>query len=1247
MGFFFKGRGVPSGEPVVSAPQGILINFSAEGVLYQPSEPGKSLDDLCDPADRETAALLSQVSEEGFASEIELGFLVPWLELYRLLELDSYRDCATLFRSPPPIAARPVLNSRGGIADRDFSITLAGWIDSAGNPLPDDFQIEGACINFGLGSHLLPQASWDVLTAVRAFQGREMSQRNHDSNLEAWSRVRDAAVRARAGMSDFLQKTVVMNPETLDLQMRNTDFDNSRTVEVIPTFEGAPDRWLETFDRLPVAGHYRISEGEMLTHVMVSSEVQAVLSEIKRMPGRRVAGDRAQAFLRNPFSVLGPEAARVINPDRFEKAREDAGLHVSRFSVHVQSDSQGFPYNVSLLIEEMVYDELKSMEYQFEGDADLEQFIAKLEERVARNAQCVLWKGFELELLGDTGDHLGILKAALAARRQAGKISSAELFDLSRYSDRIEGIGPEKPYYSPFIAKKSTGDPWIPENTDFGICFTPEGEAEPVAVSLSKEMQALFRETIERAKTSGEATIKFPGLPKEIPVAQAEELISTIEKAQGDVAKGDFTDERIRSKVPTAARKGLIVKPNIETLSYHQERGVLEMSSDAKPVLPIGLKPEICLKEHQEYGVAWLQNLWRLSPQQCRGALLADDMGLGKTLQLLTFIASCLEADPGLDPVLVVAPLALLENWQEEMVKFFRPGTFPVLTLYGPALAASRTSRTDIDTDLLADGITRLLKRDWLGGARVVLTTYETMRDFEISLSAQKWSIMVMDEAQKTKNPNAMMTRSAKKQNVKFKIACTGTPVENTLTDLWCLFDFIQPGLLGALNEFGGNYRKPIEAETDEEKEKVEELRRIISPQILRREKKDVAKDLPRKIFDEACKTLPLSPLQRQLYGQAVGKYKAGKSGDTAATKMNHLGLLQHIRRVCTDPRPFGQGAPDHEPFEVAVARSPKLAWLDSVLMEIRGKGEKAIIFTELRDLQRMLKIFIAERFSVIVEIINGDTSTSSANAGSRQKKIRQFQERPGFGVIILSPLAVGFGVNIQAANHVIHYSRMWNPAKEDQATDRAYRIGQAKDVYVYTPVVISADFTTFDAKLDSLLKRKRELSADMLNGTGDISSAAFGDIEDVDGTHAFEDLVVTMDDVLNIQPIAFEAFCTLLWARLGFSKTYRTCRSGDGGVDVVAIKGNRGALLQCKTSTIDGTRLGWDAIKEVVAGTAAYAARHPQVEFQKIAITNQYFNDAARYQANLNDVELVERDHLEVLVSQYPVKQIELEQLL
>ena len=1229
----------------------LVQSYESDGLFFCP-EPVVQENWLESPVsfgvDMASVMFLSQILEEGFAVTTENGVLVPWELVYQLLNSTTYYNCEHFLKLPEMLDLRPSLTSHGSLSDHDFSIILAGWTNESGMPLPNDYQINGAVIYVGHSRFLLPQSAWELIKAVRCFHRRTPGERNLDSNMKYWSDIRVRALEADAELSDFLLKTVVVTPQMLKLQLRKADFGDSKTVEVIPTFEGAPERWLEQFDRLPqVENHYRITENEKLTHVVISEEVMTVLREIKRMPGRRVSGVRAEAFVRNPFGVLGPEAAQVVNPEAFDHARDEAGLYFSRFTARVLRDEQKFPFDISLLIEETSNGEIRSDEYHFQGAEDLGRFVVKLEDRISKEAQCCFWNGYDLEILGDTGDQLLILKAVLHDLKRSECFSHAEIFDLSRYSDRIDGFGVEKPYYSPFVARKSAGEPWVPENADFGICYTPEGQTEPISIVLNDDIQERLKKALEQAKSAGKESFVFSGFPKEISINEAEDLIKTINETKKDIEKGTFSPDVKTDKQTTGQRKGLVVKPNIESLDYLQSRGSLTLQATPKPRLCSGLLPSVTLKEHQLYGVAWLQHLWALAPSHCRGALLADDMGLGKTLQLLAFIGACFEENPFLDPVIVVAPVSLLENWQEEIAKFFKATTFTLLTLYGPALAEKRAPRAGLDSDLVASGVNKLLKRNWLGNAKLVLTTYETLRDLEFSLASQKWSIMVCDESQKIKNPNAMVTRAAKKQNVQFKIACTGTPVENTLTDLWCQFDFIQPGLLGALNDFGGTYRKPIEAETDEEKQKVAELRAIIAPQILRREKKDVAKDLPNKIIVDDCRQLPLSPLMRNLYGHAVSMYRSSKTGDTSSSIKNHLGLLQYIRRLCSDPRPYGQVAPDFEPFETLAQNSPKIAWLDGLLKGIQKKGEKVIIFTELRDLQRMLKRCIIEQLGVVPEIINGDTSTSSANSASRQKKIKEFQQKPGFGVIILSPLAVGFGVNIQAANHVIHYTRMWNPSKEDQATDRAYRIGQTKDVYVYYPVVVAPDFTTFDAKLDRLLDWKRGLSADMLNGAGDVGATEFGDLEDVDGSSAFGNSTLTIEDVLSLQPDAFEAYCSILWAKRGFSKTYRTSQSGDGGIDVVAIKGKNGALLQCKTSTLDGNRLDWEAIKDVVAGAAAYSIKHPAIDFNKVAVTNQYFNDGARHQANLNRVELVERNHFEKLVEDYPVKYIELEQLL
>jgi SNF2 family DNA or RNA helicase len=292
---------------------------------------------------------------------------------------------------------------------------------------------------------------------------------------------------------------------------------------------------------------------------------------------------------------------------------------------------------------------------------------------------------------------------------------------------------------------------------------------------------------------------------------------------------------------------------------------------------PAALKQEVELRTHQVEGIARMQQLFSQSPEKCRGVLLADDMGLGKTIQLLTLIAWCVEKFPEIPPALVVAPVSLLENWQRERDQFFHFGTLPIMTAYGDGLKSWRVPREHIDAELRDEGLVRFLQPAWRGNARIVLTTYETLRDLEFSFAKEQWSIMICDEAQKIKNPNAMVTRAAKKQNVRFRIACTGTPVENSLADLWCLYDFVQPGFLGALNEFGKDYGRPIEEMQLHGAEKLTELRAKIEPLLIRRTKKDVAKDLPRKIEVTDC-TVPMLREQRgyyigafQLWGQ-IGK---------------------------------------------------------------------------------------------------------------------------------------------------------------------------------------------------------------------------------------------------------------------------------------------------------------------------------------------------------------------------------------
>jgi hypothetical protein len=333
------------------------------------------------------------------------------------------------------------------------------------------------------------------------------------------------------------------------------------------------------------------------------------------------------------------------------------------------------------------------------------------------------------------------------------------------------------------------------------------------------------------------------------------------------------------------------------------------------------------------------------------------------------------------------------------------------------------------------------------------------------------------------------------------------------------------------------------------------------------------------------------------------------------------------------------------EPLADYRARSPKLDWLLGVLADIKRREEKVILFCEFRPVQRMLRYYIEEVFGFAPDIINGDTPASGKHVASRQKRIKAFQERPGFGVLILSPVAVGFGVNIQAATHVIHYSRTWNPAKEDQATDRAYRIGQTRDVYVYYPVIAADDFTTFDVRLDQLLEHKRRLAEDMLNGSGDISPNEFdpAGLAPAEAGSVADD-ALTLDDMLRMDSRHFEGFVAALWQKKGYQWVQRTPDSHDDGVDVVAITGVQGELVQCKSSTSDRAEVNWDAVKEVIAGEAAYRARFPGVAFERACATNQFFNENAVRHAELNKVALYDQRRLVVLMAETPVTLLEVE---
>lgn len=1196
-------------------------------------------------------AYLFQLTEIGVAEAKEDSFYISWQDYYELADNLEHKESLSLLNLPPLNDARPALVSSGTLTGLGFQVNFGDWRNAYGNSLRNARWIHGGLIEIAGQQNLLSKSVWVLVNAVIEFASLQSDQRTVEANYQNWGKIRRLALAAGSNLDDFLAKTIVLTPETLNLQLERLD---NQEIRVSPQFEDAPADWLARFDTLnSIPDYYRFSlPNGGLMHVAVSEPVKKVLREIKLMPGRVARGKRAQTFIRNPYAVLGEEIEAVIPPESYEASLHHADIVFYTFEITAKQDSKGNILSAVLELEATRSGSIPAYKrYTFDSPDALSRLINEIQRQLRDGFPCFNWQGYEVELRGDAEDKLRqLLEWHERWLHPVPAITYEDIYGFPDYAQRVIEIGERKPYYSPFIIKKDPNvSPWTPSNTLVGIGVSDAPDDPFLVIRNPKELEILVNETA-KAKAEGKEVVNFPGLSKSLSIVEAEAMIPVICGAIEATRTGTPTEKV--EKIPVL-RQGPVIEININHDDYTEglldnertQRLAFDKSRADGLMIPSALRAE--LKTHQTIGIAWLQHLWRNSPEFCSGCLMADDMGLGKTLQLLTFIAWHLEK-PNALPVLIVAPVSLLENWQNEIKKFFAPGFFHVLTLYGKTLAEKKVPRSAIDQRLLDKELTRFLVDDWLDNANLVLTTYETLRDLSISLGQQTWGVMVCDEAQKIKTPGALVTDAAKAQKVLFKIACTGTPVENSLTDLWCLFDYIQPGLLGPLNRFGLNYRRPIENAScnAEQKTALDALRQLIDPQLLRRTKRDVAKDLPIKFDDsypeiQEKNRISLNDYQRRLYQEALTDYQRLKAvAENSRQRSNPiLNVLHRLRAICADPKPNGLQPDLGLSVNAYRKQSPKFNWLIKRLDEIHDKREKVLIFTEYLDLQRALQHYLRQHYKLRPawpRIINGSVKSDSEATESRQKFIDEFQAHDGFNILILSPKAAGFGLNIQAANHVIHYTRPWNPAVEDQATDRAYRIGQTRDVYVYYPTVFS-EFVTFEAKLDELLRKKRELADDMLNGMptvtqDELTSLISGEEQSEDNSTVASQ--IKEEQLSRIIGIPFEKLCRELWRCRGY-QCLPTPATRDGGIDIIAIKGNHGLLIQCKSSGNE-KGLGWNAINEVVGGAAAYEQQFPHVKFNKVAVTNQVFNDNAIRQAELNGVSLIDRSILAEWLGQY-----------
>ncbi|ARV57467.1 ATP-dependent helicase [Nostocales cyanobacterium HT-58-2] len=449
------------------------------------------------------------------------------------------------------------------------------------------------------------------------------------------------------------------------------------------------------------------------------------------------------------------------------------------------------------------------------------------------------------------------------------------------------------------------------------------------------------------------------------------------------------------------------------------------------------------LREYQKRGVSWLQYLERLGLNGC----LADDMGLGKSVQVIARLVQERdeEATSSFPPTLLIAPTSVVGNWQKEIAKFA-----PHLK----TMVHHGSNRIQQEEDFKAAS----LQHD------VVITSFTLARKDEKLLGSVKWHRMVLDEAQNIKNPKAAQTKAILKLSAKHKLALTGTPVENRLLDLWSIFNFLNPGYLGKEAQFRKSFEIPIQKEND--KIKSTTLKKLVEPLILRRVKTDqsIINDLPDKIEQKLYTNLTKE--QASLYEVVVKDVEEKlQTAEGIQRKGLILSTLMKLKQICNHPAQFLQDGSEFLP-----ERSHKLSRLAEMVEEALSEGESLLIFSQFTEVAENLEKHLKHTLHCNTYYLHGGTSRQR-----REKMIAEFQDpETESSVFILSLKAGGVGITLTKANHVFHFDRWWNPAVEDQATDRAFRIGQKKNVFVHKFVAIG----TLEERIDQMIEDKKKLSA-------------------------------------------------------------------------------------------------------------------------------------------------------------------------
>lgn len=647
------------------------------------------------------------------------------------------------------------------------------------------------------------------------------------------------------------------------------------------------------------------------------------------------------------------------------------------------------------------------------------------------------------------------------------------LVETAEYSDRVIGLtryqAPEE------FLQEEFSTTWLPE-------IFSEEEFEYISKLPEKSVKTLIRK-VDQAIASDTPSVIFEG-----------QKITAGQRVRGalKIRLNQLQLETIRAtnKPNNAAAEALILdtKQNLEEL-----RWFFCVNKRQEPELrdvPDVVKTE--LKDHQNLGLQWMIDAWVAG---LPGVLNADEQGLGKTLQAISFLAWNKENMGSQNnreksgPVLVVAPTSLLKTWEAEVETHMNaPRLGNVIRLYGSELGSKRIrgqSGVEIHSgeEMLDLSEVTSAMEEGRGHEYWILTTYTTLTNYQLSLAKIKFSTAVFDEIQAFKNLYSLRAKAGLTVNADFKIGLTGTPIENSTTDLWAIMEQLTPGYLGALDTFKSKYKVPSSSNMRELYQKVFTEQSKQPPLALRRLKEEVARDLPAKNRFIHPRVMPVF--------QAAA-YEYAKHMFSEKTHGNALKRLQHIRSVSVHP-----DLATHSNDSEFVDMSARLQATMDTLKFVQSRGEKVLVFIEHVKMQHRFLELVKNTFKLaFVHLINGQTPIPR-----RQQIVDDFQSShlslPGtFQVLVLSPRAAGTGLTLTAATHVIHLSRWWNPAVEEQCNDRVHRIGQTKDVTIHIPMAIHDQYgqDSFDCHLHSLMNRKRRLASAALWPMGDTTT----DIDDL-----------------------------------------------------------------------------------------------------------------------------------------------------